>query len=63
MLGNLAIKQATRFEILPPSMHPDLSQYLGREVRLTGSFIPTQLPHYHTNLTFSVESVERLRGP
>jgi hypothetical protein len=63
MLGNLAIKRVTRFEILLPSTHQDLSQYLGREVRLTGSFIPTYIPHYHTNLTFTVESVERLRGP
>ena len=62
-LGNLAINQITRFQILPPSSRPDLSEYLGQEVRLTGSFIPTYIPHYHTNLTFTVESAESLRGP
>ncbi len=61
--GNIAIKQITYFQILPPSKQYDLSEYVGHEVRLTGSFIPTYIPHYHTNLTFTVDSVERLRGP
>ena len=62
-LGNLAVTGIRRFEILPSPNQPDLTRYLGQEVRLKGSFVPTYIPHYHTNLTFSVESVSLLRGP
>ncbi|HET7126091.1 MAG TPA: hypothetical protein VFI26_03200, partial [Lysobacter sp.] len=61
--GNLAISHTRRFEILAPPKQQDMSKLLGKAVLATGVFIPTQLPYYHTNLTFAAESVRLRHGP
>jgi hypothetical protein len=61
-LGNLVVSHTRHFEILPPPKQRDMSKLMGKIVFARGVFIPTQLPHYHTNLTFAAESVGLRHG-
>lgn len=61
-LGNEGVRNARRFEILPPPSGADLGRFLGAKVVLKGSFVPTRLPHYHP-LTFSVDSARAAHAP
>jgi hypothetical protein len=61
-LGNVPVQRARRFEILPPPSGQSLTPFLGRSVLLKGTFVPTQIPHFH-HLTFSVESARLRHAP
>ena len=61
-LGNVPIRNARRFEVLPPADGSDLDRFLGATVVLRGLFVPTQMPHYH-HLTFSIESAKLRHAP
>ena len=61
-LGNVPVRNARRFEVLPPADGSDLGRFLGATVVLRGLFVPTQMPHYH-HLTFSIESAKLRHAP
>ena len=62
-LGNLAMADVKRFEIVPPTEQSGFDSYLGQNVLIVGLFVPTYLPHFHSNLMFTVESVPAQPGP
>ena len=59
--GSDKVEGARRSEVWPgPGI--SIGKFDGQLVRMTGSFLPTHLPHYHAYLIFSVASIEALAG-
>jgi hypothetical protein len=54
---DLPVKSETRFMLWPSNTQPDLSQYLDLPVKITGRFLPSQIPHFHPYPIFSISSV------
>ncbi len=61
--NNLPVKATRRFEIWPPGGHENFDLHVGHTVKITGHFLPTYIPHFHSYLIFGVTSVEAPGAP
>jgi hypothetical protein len=56
--GNDTVEGALQTELWPTGDASSLGSLDGRSVRVTGHFLPTHIPHYHSYLIFTAEFVE-----
>ena len=61
--GNIRMQGASIVELWPPSdSESDLEGLDGERIEVRGRIVPTFMPHYHSELIFSADSVRRLES-
>jgi hypothetical protein len=61
--GNLAVSDIRDISVNSPEyqLRRTFDRYDGVSVKITGHFVPTHMPHYHTATLFSISAIEYIQ--